>query len=47
MRIGPVTDDYSMLKEDVTFRKEVAEKVGIGFELPIVARENFIAGEEP
>ena len=30
-----VTDDYSMLKEDVTFRKEVAEKVGIGFELPI------------
>jgi hypothetical protein len=24
-----------MLKEDVTFRKEVAEKVGIGFELPI------------
>ena len=26
--------DYSMLKEDVTFRKEVAEKVGIGFELP-------------
>ena len=30
-----VTDDYSVLKEDVTFRKEVAEKVGIGFELPI------------
>jgi len=30
-----VTDDYSRLKkEDVTFRKEVAEKVGIGFELP-------------
>ena len=29
-----VTDDYSRLKEDVTFRKEVAEKVGIAFELP-------------
>jgi hypothetical protein len=33
--VDTVTDDYSMLKEDVTFRKEVAEKVGIGFELPI------------
>ena len=30
-----VTDDYSKLKEDVTFRKKVAEQVGIGFELPI------------
>jgi integrase len=29
-----VTDEYSRLKEDVTFRKEVAKKVGIGFELP-------------
>jgi len=29
-----VTDDYSKLKEDVTFRKKVAEQVGIGFELP-------------
>ena len=29
-----VTDDFSRLKEDVTFRKGVAEKVGIGFELP-------------
>jgi hypothetical protein len=28
-----VTDLYSKLKEDVTFRKEIAEKVGIGFEL--------------
>ena len=28
-----VTDVYSKLKEDVTFRKEVAEEVGIGFEL--------------
>ena len=30
-----VTDGYSKLKEDVTFRKKVAEQVGIGFELPI------------
>ena len=29
-----VTDVYSKLKEDVTFRKKVAEQVGIGFELP-------------
>jgi integrase len=29
-----VTDVYSKLKEDVTFRKQVAEQVGIGFELP-------------
>ena len=29
-----VTDDYSKLKEDVAFRKKVAEQVGIGFELP-------------
>lgn len=28
-----VTDGYSKLKEDVTFRKKVAEQVGIGFEL--------------
>jgi integrase len=28
-----VTDVYSKLKEDVTFRKKVAEEVGIGFEL--------------
>jgi hypothetical protein len=29
-----VTDGYSKLKEDVTFRKKVAEQVRIGFELP-------------
>jgi integrase len=29
-----VTDVYSKLKEDVAFRKKVAEQVGIGFELP-------------
>jgi integrase len=29
-----VTDLYSKLKEDVTFRRKVAEQVGIGFELP-------------
>jgi integrase len=29
-----VTDVYSKLKEDVVFRKKVAEQVGIGFELP-------------
>ena len=29
-----VTDGYSKLKEDVAFRKKVAEQVGIGFELP-------------
>lgn len=28
-----VTDLYSKLKEDVTFRKKVAEQIGIGFEL--------------
>jgi integrase len=28
-----VTDVYSKLKEDVTFRKRVTEQVGIGFEL--------------
>jgi integrase len=31
---GTVTDVYSKLKEDVAFRKKVAEGVGIGFELP-------------
>jgi integrase len=29
-----VTDVYSKLNEDVAFRKQVAEQVGIGFELP-------------
>jgi hypothetical protein len=28
-----VTDDYSKLKEDLEFRKEVAVRVGLGFEL--------------
>jgi Phage integrase family len=30
-----VTDGYSKLKDDVAFRKKVAEQVGIGFELPV------------
>ena len=30
-----VTDLYSQLKEDETFRKKVAEQVRIGFEFPI------------
>jgi integrase len=29
-----VTDDYSKLKDDLGFRKEVAIRVGLGFELP-------------
>jgi integrase len=29
-----VTDDYSKLKDDLEFRKEVATRVGLGFELP-------------
>jgi integrase len=29
-----VTDGYSKVKEDVGFRKEVAERIGLGFELP-------------
>lgn len=29
-----VTDGYSKLKEDVMFRRKIAEQVGIGFELP-------------
>jgi len=29
-----ITDLYSKLKDDVTFRKKVVEEVGIGFELP-------------
>jgi integrase len=29
-----VTDDYSKLKDDLAFRKEVAIRVGLGFELP-------------
>jgi hypothetical protein len=29
-----MSDRYDKIKEDVTFRKEVAERSGIGFELP-------------
>ena len=28
-----VTDEYSKVKNDVEFRKDVAEKIGLGFEL--------------
>ena len=34
-----VTDLYSKLKDDVTFRKKVAEELGIGFELPVEKTE--------
>ena len=30
-----ITSDYSMIKNDVKFRKEEAERLGLGFELPI------------
>ena len=36
-----VGDVYSKLKEDVSFRKEVAERIGLGFELP---SENVVVG---
>jgi integrase len=29
-----IGDDYSMLKKNVKFRKQIAEKIGVGFELP-------------
>lgn len=29
-----VGDDYSMLKKNVKFRKQIADKIGVGFELP-------------
>ena len=29
-----VGDYYSMLKKNVTFRKQIADKIGVGFELP-------------
>jgi len=29
-----VTDHYSKLKDDLEFRKEVTDRVGLGFELP-------------
>ena len=32
-----MTDDYSHVREDVKYRKLVAEQVGIGFELPVQA----------
>jgi hypothetical protein len=43
-----VTDGYSKLKEDVTFRKKVAEEIGIGFELAAETLEvapNFTQSE--
>jgi len=36
-----VGDVYSKLKEDVAFRKEVAERIGLGFELP---SKNVVVG---
>jgi hypothetical protein len=29
-----VGDDYSMLKKNVKFRKQIADKIGVGFKLP-------------
>jgi hypothetical protein len=29
-----VGDDYSMLKKNIGFRKQVADKISVGFELP-------------
>jgi len=46
-----VGDDYSKLKDDVTFRLEQAERVGLGFEIPKttdvvrVVRKNEVAVE--
>ena len=34
MKMRPLGDDYSKMKEDVAFRLEQAAKVGLGFELP-------------
>jgi hypothetical protein len=33
-----VTDDYSKLYRDEKFRKDIVEKVGVGFEVPSVVR---------
>jgi integrase len=33
-----VTDDYSKLYRDGEFRKEIVERVGVGFEVPTVVR---------
>jgi hypothetical protein len=30
-----MTDDYSGVRDDLKYRKMVAEQVGIGFELPL------------
>ena len=30
-----MTDDYSAVRDDLKYRKMVAEQVGIGFELPL------------
>jgi hypothetical protein len=38
-----MSDLYDKIKEEVSFRKEVAEKAGLGFEIPnkiIVIRRN-------
>jgi len=46
-----VGDDYSKLKDDVAFRLEQAEKVGLGFEIPKttdvvrIVRRNDVAVE--
>ena len=29
-----VRDDYSMLKKNIKFRKQIADRIGVGFELP-------------
>ena len=36
-----IGDIYSKLKQDVAFRKEVAERIGVGFELP---SKNLVVG---
>jgi hypothetical protein len=36
-----IGDIYSKLKQDVAFRKEVAERIGVGFELP---SKNVVVG---
>jgi integrase len=40
-----VGDLYSKLKEDVAFRQEWAERIGLGFELVHVGTQNVVAGE--
>jgi hypothetical protein len=46
-----VGDEYSKLKDDVAFRLEQAEKVGLGFEIPKttdvvrIVRKNEVAVE--